>query len=163
MLRALKSVGVPACERCVLVGLKDPLVRILEEVVFVALNSLHIVLWVNDTQISPAGCFHIISANGFLPYDKILQGLLYVAKEPLHLLSTIQNLAQGVLPADLVVLLPIGPNRFFSVVDSLQVGIPVVQIRKGSKENVTLVSVIATDAFHLVQEKCLVEGQDVLL
>lgn len=128
------SVLVPLCKRRILVGLRNPFVRILQELISIVLNSLHIVMWINDTQISPAGCFHIMSANGLLLNDKLLQGLMYVSKQALHSFGTIQNLAQSVMPTDFAVLLPIGPERFFNVIDSLQVAIPIVQIRKGSKK-----------------------------
>ncbi len=72
------------------------------------------------------------------------------------------KLAQVVLRLELRVLVQVPLKGVFGVFDVLQVGIPVVPIRKAAEEGGGRTPVVGASAFHLVEQEGLVERDDLL-
>jgi hypothetical protein len=65
--RTIRSAIVPVCERCIFRCAKDPLVRVIEQLILALLDPLHVVLRINDAEISAARCLDIIPPGVLLP------------------------------------------------------------------------------------------------
>lgn len=92
--RTIRSAIVPICERCVLRGAKDPLIRVIEQLILILLDPFDIVLRINDVDISAARCLDIIPAGVLLRRDEALKRLMDTAEPRLHSFGITDKLSE---------------------------------------------------------------------
>ena len=73
----------PVCKRCIHRGAKDPLLRVIEQLILALLDTLHVMLQINDAEISAARGLNIIPAGVLLQRDEVPNVLMDVAKSSL--------------------------------------------------------------------------------
>lgn len=86
-----------------------------------------------------------------------LKSLVNVPKHRLSLFRFFDKLSQEALRMLVVVLAQIVLKSCFGVFDALQIGIPVINIRKAAQKDPALMPVEGADALHLIQKENLVE------
>ena len=81
MWRTIRSAIVPVCKRYVLGRTKDPLVRVVEQLVLILLGPFDIVLRIHDVELSTVRCLDIIPTGVLARRDKNLKRLINIAAE----------------------------------------------------------------------------------